>query len=184
MFKTKLIKTTKAILTKFITLIINQMLNTGIFPDQLKMAKITPIYKKECGTLFTNYRPILLLSAISNVFEKVIFLQVYIFFQEKKLLYCAQYHFHKEHSTEFAAFELVDKIILNMDKMETPIGIFLDLSKAFDTLDHEILLYKLKYYGFNCNALNLMKSYLTNHKQFLQIDHTQSNFSNIITGVP
>ncbi len=71
-----------------------------------------------------------------------------------------------------------------MDKMETPIGIFLDLSKAFDTIDHEILLYKLKYYGFNCNALNLMKSYLIDCKQFFQIDDAQSNFSNIITSVP
>ncbi len=71
-----------------------------------------------------------------------------------------------------------------MDKIETPIGIFLDLSKAFDTLDHEILLYKLKYYGFNCNALNLMKSYLTDLKQFVQIYDTQSDFSIIITGVP
>ncbi len=71
-----------------------------------------------------------------------------------------------------------------MDKMETPIGIFLHLSKAYDTFDHEILSYKLKYYGFNCNALNLMKSYLTGHKQFVQIDDTQSDFYNIITGVP
>ncbi len=125
-----------------------------------------------------------LLPAISKCFEKVIFLQIYNFFQEKKLLYCAQYGFRTEHSREFAALELVDKIILNMDKMETPIGIFLDLSKAFDTLDHEILLYKLKQYGFNCNALNLMKSYLTDHKQFVQIDDTQSDFSNIIIGVP
>ncbi len=85
---------------------------------------------------------------------------------------------------EFAALELVDKIILNMDKMETRIGFFLDLSKAFDTLHHEISLCKLKYYGFNCNALNLMKSYLTNRKQFVQIDDTQSDFYNIITGVP
>ncbi len=71
-----------------------------------------------------------------------------------------------------------------MDKMETIIGIFLDLSKAFDTLDHEILLYKLKYYGFNCIVLNLMKSYQTDRKQFIQIDDTQSEFSNKITGVP
>ncbi len=126
---TKLIKTTKAIMTKHITLIINEKLNTGIFPDQLKIAKITPIYKKEDDILFTNYRPILLLPNISNIFEKVIFLQVYNFFQEKNLLYCAQYGFYTEHSTEFAALELVDKIILNMDKMKTPIGICLDYQK-------------------------------------------------------
>ncbi len=118
------------------------------------------------------------------MFRKVIFLQIYNLFQEKRLLYCTEYGFHTEHSTEFAALELVDKIIFNMDKIKTPIGIFLDLSKAFDTHDHEILLYKLKQYGFNCNALNLIKSYLTDDKQFVQIDDTQSHSSNIITGVP
>ncbi len=73
---------------------------------------------------------------------------------------------------------------MKIDKMETPIGFFFDLSNAFVTLDHEILLYKLKYYGFNCDVLNLMKSYLTECKQFVQIEDTQSDFSNIITCVP
>ncbi len=109
-------------------------------------------------------------------------MQVYNFLQEKMLLYCAQYAFRTQHSTEFAALELVDKIILKMDKRETPTGIFVDLSKAFDTLDHEILLYTLKYYGFNCNALNLMKSYLTDCKQFVQTDDTQSNFPILLQG--
>ena len=160
------------------------MLNTGIFPYKLKIAKINPIYKKEDETLFTNYRPISLLPAISKVFEKVIFQQVFTFFQDKNLFYCAQYGFRTEHSTEFAALELVDRIIVNMDKMETPIGIFLDLSKAFDTLDHGILLHKLKFYGFHGRALKLMESYLTDRKQFVQMDDTKSDLSTITTGVP
>ncbi len=80
---TKLIKTIKMSLIRPITLIINQMLNTGIFPDKLKVAKIISIHKKDDKTLFTNYRPISLLPAISKIFEKVIFKQLYQFFQEK-----------------------------------------------------------------------------------------------------
>ncbi len=101
-----------------------------------------------------------------------------------KLFYCAQYGFRTGHSTGFAALELVDRIILNIDKMETPIGIFLDLFKAFDTLDHEILLNKLNVYGFHGTALKLMKSYSTDHKQFVQVDNTKSDFLTITTEVP
>ncbi len=160
------------------------MLNTGIFPDKLKIAKINPIYKKDDENLFTNYRPISLLPAISKVFEKVIFQQMYAFFQDKILFYCAQYGFRAGHSTEFAALELVDRIILNMDKMETPIGIFLDLSKAFDTLDHEILLKIFNFYGFHGTALKLMESYLTDCKQFVEMHNTKSDFLTITNHHP
>ncbi len=80
--------------------------------------------------------------------------------------------------------ELVDRIILNMDKKDTPAGIFLDVSKAFDTLDHDILLCKLKFYGFCSSALNLMESYLTGRQQFVQMDNTISDISTVKTGVP
>ena len=181
---TKLVKLIKPILIRPITIIINQMLNSGIFPDKLKIAKINPIFKKDDETLFTNYRPISLLPAISKIFEKVIFQQVYQYFQDNKLFYSAQYGFRTEHSTEFAALELIDRIIINMDKMNTPVGIFLDLSKAFDTLDHHILLQKLHFYGFTGTALNLMESYLTGREQFVGIDNTISDSITVTTGVP
>ncbi len=112
----KTIKTIKAALIKPITLIINQMLTTGIFPDKLKIAKIIPLHKKDEETLFTNYRPISLLPAISKIFEKVIFKQLYNFCQEKKLLYNAQHGFRTDYSTELAALELIDRVIVEMDK--------------------------------------------------------------------
>jgi hypothetical protein len=181
---TKLVKTIKFALIKPITIIVNQMLNSGIFPDKLKIAKITPIYKKEDENLFTNYRPISLLPAISKICEKVIFKQIYEFFKEKKMFYYAQYGFRSEHSTEFATLELVDKVMFEMDKMNTPISIFLDLSKAFDTLDHKILIEKLKYYGINGVALKLMESYMSNRKQYVVMDGIESDLMNITTGVP
>ncbi len=181
---TKLIKEIKDCLVKPLTLIINQMLNTGIFPDKLKIAKIAPAHKKDDETLFTNYRPISLLPAISKIFEKVIFKQLYDFFQLNKLFYNSQYGFRTEHSTEYAALELIDRVLVEMDKNDMPINIFLDLSKAFDTLDHNILLHKLSYYGVKGIALNLFESYLTNRKQFVQIDDIKSETLTIKTGVP
>ena len=180
----KLIKMIKDALVKPITIIINQMLTTGIFPEKLKIAKVIPLYKKDDAAFFNNYRPISLLPAISKIFEKVIFKQLYQFFSEKKLLYKSQYGFRTEHSTEFAAVEVVDRILTEMDQMNTPINVFLDLSKAFDTLDHEILLEKLLYYGIKGVSLKLMESYLTNRKQYVNIDGTCSEMSTLNTGVP
>ena len=181
---TKLLKTVKNSLLSPITIIVNQMLTTGIFPDNLKIAKVNPVFKKDDDTLFTNYRPISLLPTISKIFEKVIFTQLYNYFHEKKLFYNAQYGFREKHSTEFAALELVDRITVEMDKMDTPISIFLDLSKAFDTLDHNILLTKLDYYGIKGIAHKLMKSYLTDRKQFVEIENTRSSSLTLTTGVP
>ena len=160
------------------------MLNTGIFPDNLKIAKVTPLFKKGDDTQFTNYRPISLLPVISKIFEKVIFKQIYGFFQDRQLFYNSQYGFRERHSTELAALELVDRITLEMDHAKTPISIFLDLSKAFDTIDHEILLSKLKYYGIRGTAHELMSSYLTGRKQFVEIDNIKSHHLTLTTGVP
>ena len=160
------------------------MINTGIFPDKLKLAKVCPIYKKDDENLFTNYRPISLLPAISKIFEKVIFRQLYDYFQIKKLFYNSQYGFRTEHSTEFAALEVIDRILIEMDENEIPINIYLDLSKAFDTLDHNILLYKLNHYGISGSSLKLIESYLTNREQYVEIDNTKSKTQKIKTGVP
>ncbi len=92
------------------------MLTTGIFPDKLKIAKFMPLYKKDEETLFTNYRQISFLPALSKIFEKVIFKRLCNVFQEKKLLYNAQCDFRTEHATEVTALELIDRIIIDMDK--------------------------------------------------------------------
>ena len=143
----KLLKVIAPVIIKPLTLLINQVLNTGLFPDKLKIAKVIPIYKKGDPQLFENYRPISLLPTISKVLEKIIHKQLSSYFDEYGLFFPNQYGFRPKHSTEYAALELIDRIINKMDKNEIPIDIFLDLSKAFDTIDHTILLHKLKYYG-------------------------------------
>ena len=110
--------------------------------------------------------------------------QIDNFFKTQRHLYDNQYGFRTEHSTEFSALELADRVITSMDHNETPINIYLDLSKAFDTLDHEILLAKLQYYGIHGTPLELLKRYLTNRKQYVEIEDTKSKMLDISTGVP
>ena len=117
---------------------------------------------------------------ISKVFEKIIYKQLYCFFKEHDLLYESQY----EHSTELAAMELIDRLILTMDNNETPLNIYLDMSKAFDTIDHTILINKLTFYDIHGVALDLIKSYLKNRYQFVEYDGVQSSMLPISTGVP
>ena len=167
-----------------LTSIINQSLLTGIFPDSLKLAKIAPIFKKEDPHLTDNYRPISLLPVISKIFEKVVFKQVYDYFNDNNLLYKNQYGFRKKHSTELAGLEFHDKLVTELDKSKLPIAIFLDLSKAFDTIDHDILLHKLRYYGISGTSLEWFKSYLSNRRQFVQFKNSTSSQSMLTTGVP
>ena len=167
-----------------LTTIINQSLSTGIFPDQLKIAKVIPLYKKDDQYILDNYRPISLLPSLSKVFEKTVFLQLYEYLDKNKLLYKSQYGFRSLHSTEMASLEIIDIILKDLDKGKIPIGIFLDLSKAFDTLDHKILLNKLKYYGVKDTELLWFHSYLTNRFQFVNINDIQSSRLSVSTGVP
>ena len=167
-----------------ITNLINQTLSTGKFPKLLKIAKISPIFKKGDDTLLSNYRPVSVLPSVSKVFEKVIYNQIYEYFTDKKLLYNSQYGFRKNHSTEYAAMELIDRVIKEMDLYKIPINIYLDLSKAFDTLDHNILLSKLSFYGINGRALELIKSYLSDRFQFVMFEDIRSNLMEIKCGVP
>ena len=108
---------------------------------------------------------------MSKFFEKVVFEQLDRFFKENELFFLSQYGFRKLHSTEFATFELVDKAFSDIDKKNTSIAIFMDLSKAFDTLDHDILLNKLRHYGIRNTELKWFSSYLHDRMQYVKIYH-------------
>jgi len=180
----KLLKCIKYELVDCITIIINQSFTTNIFPDQLKLAKVIPLYKKNEDYLFDNYRPISLLPSISKVIERIMHFQIIEYFHEHNLMYNSQYGFRQNHSTELATLEIIDKIAYQMDRNEIPLNIFLDLSKAFDCLNHEILLHKLEYYGFCESSCLLMKSYLSNRKQFVNFGDTESDYLEVKIGVP
>ena len=181
---TKFLKQIGPSIIRPLRLVINQSLITGIFPKKLKIAKVCPFFKKGDDLLLDNYRPISLLTAISKLFEKAAFNQLYSYLCQKKLLHKSQYGFQKLHSTEHAALELIDHAIEEIDKKSTAATIFLDLSKAFDTIDHEILLDKLKFYGLFNNELNWFKSYLSGRQQFVEIGDTKSDLLDVTTGVP
>jgi hypothetical protein len=180
----KLLKLIKCNIAPVLTLIINQSINTGKFPDHLKIAKVLPVHKKDSNNIFSNYRPISILSSVSKVFERVIHDQLYEYFATNDLFYHSQYGFRQKHSTELAALEIVDRIVCAMDKNEIPLNIFLDLSKAFDTLDHQILISKLRYYGLYEKSLCLLQNYLSNRKQYVVLGDCHSDLLPITTGVP
>ena len=151
----QLIKRIKTSLTKPLSKIMIQILNSGIFPEKLKIAKVIPIYKKDDNKLFNNYRPISLLPVISKIVEKCMYISSFTIISSRTIImFCAnQYGFRTGHCTEYAALEIIDRVTTQLDNKDIPLNIFLDLSKAFDSLDHVILLNKLKYYGVKCNGV-------------------------------
>ena len=183
----KLLKSIKDEIAKPLTIIINQSLKTGVFPDALKIAKFKPLYKKGDNFCLNNYRPISLLPTISKIFERVMFTQLYSYLNANNLLSEQQYGFRSHHSTELAYVKLVDYITTEMDnikKIKTPTAIFLDLSKAFDTLNFNILLNKLQYYVIDGISLSLIRSYLTDRFQYVQFENSESDLLEIKTGIP
>ena len=127
----------------------------------MKQADTLPLHKSKEKFLVTNYRPISLLITISKLLEKLIYSRTYSFLEYHEILYNSQYGFRANHSCENAVSELLANIIKGNNKNEHTIALFLDLSKAFDTLDHDILLSKLELYGIRGTALNWYKSYLS-----------------------
>ena len=167
-----------------LTHIINQSLCTGIFPNRLKIAKVIPLFNKNDPHIFDNYRPISLCSSISKTFEKVVFNQVYAYFTNNDLFYNSQYGFRKLHSTEYAPLERVDRISQYLDNGKLPITVHSDRSKAFDTINHEILFKSLKYNGFADTPLKWFWSYLHNRQQHVFFNGCYSTPKTLETGVP
>ena len=180
----QILKIAKAELLRPITFLVNQMIHTGTYPQQLKIAKVTPIFKAIDKEQFSNYRPISLLPSISKIFESVIYQQLMKYLLENKLLSSQQYGFRANHSTELAALNLIDRLTYDLDNGKIPTNIYIDLSKAFDTLQHETLLNKLAYYGVRGKANDLIRSYLTNRKQIVDFKKTLSDPLTMITGIP
>ena len=148
------------------------------------MAKIIPIFKQDDDTDANNYRPISLLSNFNRIFEKIVFKRMESFIEQKNLLTPSQYGFRKAHSTQHAILDIVNAIQTNMDNRLFSCGIFIDLKKAFDTVDHKILLHKLDHYGFRGHINNWLSSYLQGRSQTTQIGPHISERLDSTCGVP
>ena len=181
---TKFVKLSSPILIPALEKILNLSLSSGIYPSNLKTAKVIPIYKKGDSKSINNYRPISILSTLNKIFEKILYARLVNYIEKFDLFYKYQFGFRTNHSTEHALIEIVDQIRLSIDKNQLTCGIFIDLSKAFDTVDHNILINKLDHYGIRGNALNLFRSYLSNRKQYTVIENNKSQTNNINCGVP
>ena len=163
----------------------NLSFSDGIFPDILKLAKVIPVFKNKGSTLeCSNYRPISLLSNVEKIFEKIIYKRTYSFLNRNNVLYNYQFGFRRSFSTSHALMSISQSIYDALDKGNFACALFIDLEKAFDTVDHSILSAKLLHYGIRGTALNLFSSYLKNRKQFVSVSGANSETSNNKHGVP
>ena len=167
-----------------LTLLINKSIAQGKFPDELKLAKVLPIYKNEDEQMIQNYRPISVLPFFSKIFEKIISIYITDFIEENGLFYSNQFGFRKSHGTSHAIISLVEKVSKALDTGKFVIGVFLDLRKAFDTVNHDILIKKLESYGIRGNILNWLKSYLSNRTQYVHYNDYDSDKKTVTHGVP
>uniref|UniRef100_A0A3B3IP09 Reverse transcriptase domain-containing protein n=1 Tax=Oryzias latipes TaxID=8090 RepID=A0A3B3IP09_ORYLA len=180
----KLIKMTIDCVVKPLHHIFNLSLKLGIFPEKMKIAKVIPFFKNGDRHTFNNYRPVSLLSQFSKVLEKLFVNKLDSFIEKNKLLSENQFGFRSNRSTDLAIMKIVEEISTAIDKKKYTIGVFMDLKKAFDTIDHSILISKLYAYGVRGIALNWITSYLKNRQQYVQFGGKKSDLMNIICGLP
>lgn len=167
-----------------LTYLINLSLSKGMFPSTLKIAKVLPLYKKGDNTLPDNYRPVALLSTISKILERVIFNRILNFSDKYNILSKAQHGFRKKHSTQTAIMKFLEKLYEDINKNKKCAGLFMDLSKAFDLINHTILVQKLEKYGVRGKVKDLLTSYLTDRYQIVEVDGIKSEKLKIDFGVP
>jgi Reverse transcriptase (RNA-dependent DNA polymerase) len=164
--------------------ILSASFTSGIFPDQLKVAKVVPIFKSGDKLCMNNYRPISLLNVFSKIFEKIVCSRLTNFLETNKLISSAQFGFRKNHSTTHPLTKFLNLISKFSNDSKHTIAIFCDLKKAFDTCNHEILLSKMFKLGIRGVELKWFKNYLSNRKQFVSINGHCSSLRNILIGVP
>lgn len=180
----KILKYNAKCLAKPLSHIINLSFRRGIFPDKLKIAKVTPIHKSGCKDNLSNYRPISVLPARSKIIEISISHRICNFLETHKLLSPSQHGFRRNHSTETAVLQFVSNIYKYLDDKLFVAGTFVDLSKAFDTLNHDVLINKLENVGIRGFPLKLLKNYLSNRLQSVYCNSTYSHYKHLRKGVP
>lgn len=168
--------------------LVNLCITEGVFPEFMKKGTVTPLFKKGNRKLVTNYRPITIIPTLAKVLEKILYNQLYSYFETNQLFDDHQFGFRKKKCTTQAIQKLVDNIYSAFENKSPIASIHFDLSKAFDTVDHSLLLYKLQHYGLNESSIMLIRSYLSNRFQSVKIETVDgpvfSETLNVNLGVP
>ena len=169
---------------KPLTHIFNTSFQTGVFPDKFKIAKVIPVFKSGIKEDCSNYRPISLLPQFSKILETLFSSRLSAFIDKNSIINPSQYGFCENMSTTYALTELINEITSSLNNKMYSIGVFIDLKKAFDTVDHELLCEKMYFYGIGGVAHNWISSYLSNRSQFVCYNECLSDLLNISCGVP
>ena len=180
----RLIKSVITSIVKPITHIFNLSFQTGTFPEKMKIAKVIPLFKSGSKNDFNNYRPISLLPQLSKILEKLYSNRLNTFTKTCVILNPCQYGFREKMSTTQALVKVVSEITNSLNKRKHSIGVFIDLQKAFDTVDHQLLCTKLEFYGIRGVAYQWIKSYLSNRTQYVSYEGHKSELLPIQCGVP
>lgn len=178
------IKTILEFIVPVLAYIFNLSIELGEFPDAMKRSRVSVVYKGGDKNVPKNYRPISIIPIFAKAFEKILHYRLNNFFQRIQLLSESQHGFRKGRSTESALLELKEHVLINIQKKLITLALFIDFSKAFDSLDHKILAHKLSICGIRGKPLSLIRSYLTNRSQYVCIGTHKSSLLTITTGVP
>lgn len=180
----QLLKRSCDIISSVLANFLNKSVSLGAYPSKLKMSKVIPVYKADDKKDACNYRPISLLSNFNRIFEKVMYNRMKVFIQKTPTIIFIPIRFRQGYSTEHAILDVVEFISTNMDKIIFSCGVFIDLRKAFDTVDYKILLDKLNYYGLRGIDNQWFSSYLTNRTQTTEINSYISDKEVVSCGEP
>ena len=164
--------------------LLNCCMREGYYPDSFKVARVVPVFKSEDPTEFSNYRPVSVLPVLNQIFERVIKSRLVSFLDKHQAIVPAQYGFRAEHSTAMAVLDMAEKVRRAWSKGNKAIGVLIDLKKAFDTVDHDLLLAKLEHYGIRGQANMLVASYLSQRYQYVSYAGFDSGRGAVECGVP
>ena len=164
--------------------IFNMSFTSGVFPSALKIAKFFPVHKKDSKLDFTNYWPISNLSNLGEKLEELLYTRIFKFFTSNNRFYPLKFGFRRNYSTKHALISLTETIRKYLDEGNFACNIFVQLQKAFDTVEHDILFKKFGHYGVRGLANDWFKSYLSDRKQFALINDHSSNLACFLYGVP
>ena len=180
----EILKCCSPIIEKYLTTLFNKCIEARVFPETMKIAKVIPFFKNGDKNQPENYRPISLLTAMSKIFEKLLLKRMTKFVTKHKILSSSQFGFRKNYNCTNAITEITEFIRQEIDKQNRGYVCFIDLKKAFDTIDHELLLVKLELYGFRGPIFELIQNYLQNRNQYVYHQGKNSSLTTVTTGVP